>query len=397
MTIANFSLAANSGPLIDVLAGDGTIVTADSHQAAFLGYSPDDLVGARWDLVYSLDAREQLAALFAAPPARRASVVPLGLRTSSGDIVPTTAIFDWTEVAGEVCLRLFKWPAGSALDDVAALAEANEILAGIVAASADAGWCMEWADPVDLSAPQHEVVRQVFENGPRWRFCNDAMARLYRTPADVDFNARPVSEIFPRTPENEAFVRSLIEANFDVNGKPSRDLRYDGVFIDVENDVRGHIVGNRLYRMWGTVRDVSKHIRRETMLKGEIESLQSVLMALPDPVVVVTPEGDLVYANIAAEALFDGQAEVLALRGFAALVEFDRSLDAVVADVQASPAATSRSPFSAQVVRPDGRMWVEVTASYFELRGSPSLVLCLRPARHGDERRGQRLQAGGRR
>jgi hypothetical protein len=40
------------------------------------------------------------------------------------------------------------------------------------------------------------------------------------------------------------------------------------VFIDVENDLRGHIRGNRLFRMWGTVRDVSKHIRRETQLRG---------------------------------------------------------------------------------------------------------------------------------
>ena len=44
-------------------------------------------------------------------------------------------------------------------------------LADIVACSADPGWCIEFDEPVDLSAPEQEIVRQIFGNRRRWRLC----------------------------------------------------------------------------------------------------------------------------------------------------------------------------------------------------------------------------------
>lgn len=374
-------LATAHGPLVDVLTPGGLIVGANPAQAALLGLAAETLEGADWARIYPLDARDRLAA-FVAGEGPVPGVLPLVLRAGDGSLLAVTAVADWIEdPCHGRCLRLWKWPAGGALQDVAHLSEASEVLAGIVAASSDAGWCMEWADPVDLSAPEQEIVRQVFENGPRWRFCNQAMARLYRTPPDRDFNALPVSETFPRTPENEEFIRKLIRADFDMNASPSRDLRYDGMFIDVENDVRGHIRGNRLVRMWGTVRDVSKHIRRETLLRDEIGALQAVLAALPDAVLVVDDAGAPIYLNLAAEALFDGPAEVVALRQFDDLLETGRPLSALLADAASLHAA--RSPFAAQALRPGGAIRVEGTAAVFDLRGTMALVLCLRPAGRG--------------
>lgn len=373
-------IAAAPGPMVDILSPDGLILGADPVQAAQLGLTADALEGADWARIYTLDARDRIAALFAQGTAAiTPAVLPMVLRMATGATLATAAVADWVdEPQHGRCLRLWKWPTGGALDDVARLSEANEVLSGIVAASSDAGWCMEWADPVDLSAPEHEIVRQVFENGPRWRFCNEAMARLYRTPPGKDFNALPVSETFPRTPENEDFIRRLIRADFDMTASPSRDLRYDGMFIDVENDVRGHIRGNKLVRMWGTVRDVSKHVRRETLLRDEIGALQSVLAALPDPVLVVDDAGAPIYLNIAAEALFEGPPEVIALRQFEDLLETGRPLAALLAD--ATSLHATRSPFSALALRPSGPLRVDGTAASFDLRGTPALVLCLRPA-----------------
>lgn len=373
--------AAAHGPMVDVLTPDGRIVLVDPLQAVMLGIDAATLEGADWARIYTLDARDRLAA-FVAGQGPVPAVLPLVMRAGDGSFLPVTAVADWVSDGRHGrCLRLWKWPAGGALQDVAHLSEANEVLSGIVAASSDAGWCMEWADPVDLSAPEQEIVRQVFENGPRWRFCNQAMARLYRTPPDRDFNALPVSETFPRTPENEDFIRKLIRADFDMTASPSRDLRYDGMFIDVENDVRGHIRGNKLVRMWGTVRDVSKHVRRETLLRDEIGALQSVLAALPDAVLVVDEDGAPIYLNLAAEALFDGPAEVIALRPFDDLLDTGRPLPALIAD--AASLHSARSPFAAQVLRPGGAIRVEGTAAVFDLRGTPALVLCLRPVARG--------------
>lgn len=379
-----------SGRMVDVLSADGSFVSMDEAQAARLGL--DDPTGTPWARVYTLEARERIAAQFSdLSPLPR--VVPLTLRAADGGLVATTAVAElFDDPAHGLCLRLCKWPAGGELDTVATLAEANEVLSGIVAASADAGWCMEWADPVDLSAPEHEIVRQVFENGPRWRFCNEAMARLYRTPPGANFNDRPVAETFPRTPENEDFIRRLIRADFDVNGSPSRDLRYDGLFIDVENDVRGHIRGNRLYRMWGTVRDVSKHIRRENELRGEIAFLQAVLAALPDPMLVVDGSGTIAFANMASEALLEASTDWLCLQHFDDLFDSHRTLERLFADARVSAVSTARDPFVVQARLPGGLVKLEGTAQTFDLRGNTLLAICLRHVPRYVER-GARLTA----
>lgn len=379
-----------SGRMVDVLSADGSFVSMDEAQAAWLGLA--DPQGTSWARVYTLEARERIAAQFSdLSPLPR--VLPLTLRAVDGHLLATTAVAElFDDATHGLCLRLCKWPAGGELATVATLAEANEVLSGIVAASADAGWCMEWADPVDLSAPEHEIVRQVFENGPRWRFCNEAMAQLYRAPPGADFNDRPVAETFPRTPENEDFIRRLIRADFDVNGSPSRDLRYDGLFIDVENDVRGHIRGNRLFRMWGTVRNVSKHVRRENELRGEIAFLQAVMAALPDPVLVLDGAGTIVFANMAAEALLEASSDRLYLQRFDDLFDSHRPLDRLFADARVSVVSTARDPFVVQARLPGGVVKLEGTAQTLDLRGDTLLALCLRHVPRIVER-GARLTA----
>lgn len=184
-----------------------------------------------------------------------------------------------------------------------------DVLAGILDASNDACWCMEFGEPVDLTAPDHEVVRQVFLNDPRWRLCNSAMARLYLLPPDLAFDDQPVSEIFPRNRQNEEFVLNLIANGFEVDAAPALDRRYDGVQIYVENDVRGHIKDGRLIRMFGMVRDVGKHRHREDALRTERDLALAMLAAQPTAVLGLDASGTILAANPAAAALLaDGSA-----------------------------------------------------------------------------------------
>lgn len=177
------------------------------------------------------------------------------------------------------------------------------VLLGMLDASSEACWCMEFGEPVDLGAPDREVVRQVFENRPYWRFCNAAMARLYLLPGGECFDLRPVREIFPRTAQNEAFVRALIDGGFEMNRAPARDVRYDGVEIDVENDVRAHIAGGQMLRMFGVVRDVGRHRRREHLLQRRLDGAVALLDAMPTPFVALDANGIVVATNPAADEL----------------------------------------------------------------------------------------------
>ena len=364
--------------MVDILSRDGRIVSVGAVELGCLGLPEDQVVDAPWSAIYPLAARERIEELFAAASAGP-HVVALELRQGTGALLPVTAIaVRHLDPAAGTCLRLVKWPRGGTLDDLARLSEEKEVLSSILETSDDAGWCMEWAEPVDLSAPEQEIIRQVFENGPRWRFCNDAMARLYRTPEGKDFNALPVHETFPRSPENEAFIRRLVRASFDVNASPSRDLRYDGVYIEVENDVRGHIRGNLLYRMWGTVRDVSKHARRAAVLREEIDALEAILGALPDALVITDRDGHLLRINSAAEELLDLSPEELPGRAFADLIELPLPLpDLFAAAASRKPGHPSRV-YPARVLNPERPARADLTARLVQLRDAEYLVLCLR-------------------
>lgn len=180
------------------------------------------------------------------------------------------------------------------------------ILKGVLAASNDACWCMEFGIPVDLTAPDHEVVRQVFENDPFWRLSNPAMAQLYLLKAGKLLTDMPVADIFPRNAQNEDFIRNLIANGFEADRAPALDTRYDGVQIYVENDVRGCIENGRLIRMFGTVRDVGKHQRREQELQSELDTFSMALNAVPCAVLAVDAGGLLRLVNDQASLLCSG-------------------------------------------------------------------------------------------
>ncbi len=180
----------------------------------------------------------------------------------------------------------------------------KRILAGVLSASSDACWCMEFGIPVDLTAPDHEVVRQVFANDPFWRFANPAMAQLYLLDAGQTFTDRPVREIFPRNRQNEEFVLNLLANGFEVDAAPALDRRYDGVEIYVENDVRAHIDGGRLLRIFGIVRDVGKHRRRELALQRRLDAALALLSAVDVPLVALDADQRIQVVNLAAADTF---------------------------------------------------------------------------------------------
>ena len=169
--------------------------------------------------------------------------------------------------------------------------EENALLRSFVSTSRDALWCIEYIEPVDLSAPESEVIRQVFENDCVWRMCNPAMARLYGLPDELDFNAQKVRFFFSRNPANERFVRALIASNFHVDRVTSLDSDFAGRQVTMENDVRGHIADGQLHRMMGAVRCLNPQVSRTQQLESRLALLTNVLGALPDPVIVVNEAG----------------------------------------------------------------------------------------------------------
>lgn len=332
-------------------------------------------------MIYPAAARDDLRALLDASPAGPVAR-QLILRDARGCEHAVCALVevghhDADAPADGRSLRIFKWR-DAEFTHIAEIAEGKAVLLDIMNASDDPSWCIEYAEPVDLSAPEQEIVRQIFENRRHWRFCNAAMGRFYRLPEGEDLNDRPVREIFDRNPENEAFALFLLHNNFDVVRALSRDTRYDGSAVDVENDVRGLIRNNQLYRMWGTVRDVSKHLRRSDELRKRVGDLELALAAVPDALVLVDGDGMIAFANAAAEALFGLPPDLIVGQGFEQMVDAQGRPDWLVARIDAEGAESLRVPVPVRVKGHDGMIQAELNARRFEARGQRYVAVTLR-------------------
>jgi len=184
-----------------------------------------------------------------------------------------------------------------------------DMLDSIISTSSEALWCIEFVEPVDLTAPEDEAIRQVLGNACFWRVINPAMQDLYKMPLGMDVGNESVRFIFPDSAENAEFVRELFRNNFHVDKALSRDQMYDGSWIDAENDVRGYIRDDRLLMMWGTVRKVKPKKTSEKNLAAELERTNAILSALPDPVIVLDTDGAIAAANPAVEWRFGWMVE----------------------------------------------------------------------------------------
>lgn len=316
--------------MLDLIAIEGErILACNATQAAAIGCAPDQLVGAPAERFYLHDSLECLRSLAERlDPGQGEANLRLQLRRGDGQLLPVTAQVDIVLWNGKTrALRTAKAPLDPALDAAEQVERENEILRGIVSASKDALWCIEFAEPVDLTAPAPEAIRQFFENVCYWRLCNRAMARFYKLPEDMDFNDTQVRATFPRNAENEAFARLLIEHGFNIDGAPALDRRLDGVAAHVENDVRGHIADGMLHRMWGATRDLSEQKRTELALASRLDATVEVLSAVPDPILVIGREGLLEAANPAVEWRFGWTVDEVLGRPAGDLVRFPADFD----------------------------------------------------------------------
>lgn len=317
---------------LSVIAADGTVVFCNATQASLVGRVGDAMPGQAAATLYAPQSLHTLRQVLSEMPFSGLRRLNLQLKRQGGAAFSVTALGDCVELPGrDVCLRLSVPATGDEEPRLQQLERDHEMLDSIVSTAKDACWCIEFAEPVDLTAPEDETLRQVFENVCFWRVMNPAMMELYKLPLGRDVRKENVRFVFPRNPENEAFVRMLIRSRFHLDNAPSRDQRYDGAYITAENDVRGFIRDNYLIRMWGTVRDVSARREREQELAEQLADVRSILSALPDPVLVIGTDGRIDAANPALAWRLGWSLDDILGRPLTDLVENDELLPTLAA------------------------------------------------------------------
>lgn len=291
--------------MLDLVSANGVIVYANAWEEQALGFQPGGLTGKRFDLIYPRAAREVLLRLFDRGDDASAENCRLAVRRQDRRVLDVNASINmYPDPNHGPCLRIIKFPLDETLHRLRRLEQETEVLSSILTTARDATYCIEFLEPVDLTAPEHEVVRQVFTNKCVWRYCNEAMSRLYRLPLGDDLNQRDVREVFMLNPENEAFVRHLLANGFHVDSALSRDHRYDGIDVLIENDVRARIEDGYLIQFWGVVRDLAERQRRERELEMRASAALDLLGAVPNPLLVVDINGRIEGGNAAIETAF---------------------------------------------------------------------------------------------
>ncbi|NJL08544.1 MAG: PAS domain-containing protein, partial [Methylacidiphilales bacterium] len=256
---------------------------------------------------------------------------------------------------------------------------AEDVLSCMVDACGEAMWCIEFDEPVDTAQPRGEIIRQIFENTCHWTLCNRAMARIYGVPDGGDLNREPVSRFFARSPENEWFIGQLIDSSYSIDGVASCDHLHDGTPVFLENTVRCHIEDGLLWRMIGTLRDLTTFKETEVALTRREESVKDVLGAIADVVVVIDRDACLCAANPAFEKLFGVPVEPWLGRTLTPIVDLERYLHPWVASLE---------PFTVMACRPgQGAILCEATLAPVPDGFDSRFVAVLRPARARSEPR----------
>jgi PAS domain S-box-containing protein len=306
---------------------------------------------------------------------REPITVPLRFWRTDGSFAALLAVMtSYTDAGSARRVRLIGLDDRERSGYIAELESKVNMLDTVIETSAEAMWCMEYSEPVNLRSSAQAIVRQVFENKCSWIMCNQAMARLFDLPDGVDFIRQPVSNYFRRNPENEAFVRQLIDANFHIDSAPSLEYRHSGKVIYIENSVRSHIEGDLLLRWWGTVRDITEFRMTQNVLNARRREVTEILSALPDAILVVDISRRAIGVNPAFETSFGWRAEEILGKDVAPIIDLEARQKG-----EGRWFARTDGRWMTNVTSTQGRVRCEVRIAPVPVDSEPRFVLALRP------------------
>lgn len=343
-------LAQQAPALLFLLSPGGRILHCNPAAATALGRTAEELIGRNLEAFVDRESEPPLRRLLAETDGEaHEAAVEFRLVAGDGERLLLRGRLRRFDLGGRRIYCLAALECCDLFRRLGEITHLHDVLRGLVDTSCEPMWCIEYAEPVDVTAGDREIVRQVFENECYWGVCNRAFTRLYNLPDDLDIRRQPVNLYFPRSPENEAFVQQLIDAGFEVDDVLSLDVRHDGRAMYVENTVRCDIRDGRMYRMWGTVRDVTQFKRAQNRLVQMEHQYRDILTAIPDPLLVVDRRGVLKAANPAFEQLLGWKIGEWLGRDVTGIVDLRRIL---AREGDMAPGARRR--FSAGVLSADG-------------------------------------------
>jgi PAS domain S-box-containing protein len=131
--------------------------------------------------------------------------------------------------------------------------------------SSEGIWRCELTEPLPITVSAREAVDHAYRYGVMAE-CNDAMARMYGYARGEELVGARLTDLLPRTPENEAYLMAFMEAGYQLLGGESEERDKDGRVVYFSNNLVGVVENGYLVRAWGTQFDITQRRQAEARL-----------------------------------------------------------------------------------------------------------------------------------
>jgi PAS domain S-box-containing protein len=266
---------SSSSEMLCIIDGNGYFRRVNNALADLLGYSITELnKQAVTNFVYPRDFHPTTELLLQAQE-RNIQGFESRFNCSNGDIkwfsLSTTILEPGLMMAIVRDITGEKQGAEDVQRHIKTLEAAEERYKAFVQQSSEIIWRGEMISPIDISLPEDEQLRLIFEQS--WLAeCNDQMAAFYGYKSAVELTGKKLSEFFsPADPTTAGTVTKFIQQGYKLYQVLSGHINAQGHTRYFISNMVGVVEDGKLNRIWCTQNDISGQRKAEKALRDSEE------------------------------------------------------------------------------------------------------------------------------
>lgn len=137
-------------------------------------------------------------------------------------------------------------------------------------------------EPLPVALPRDEQVDRIFRDA-YFTEVNDAFARSYGLASAEEIVGRPLIEVLPRTPDNEAMEYALVDNGHRIVDAITEEFDRTGRRKLMLNSIVGRIEHGMVIDYIGTARDITERVLAEQALRDSEQRYRFIFHAHPHP------------------------------------------------------------------------------------------------------------------
>jgi PAS domain S-box-containing protein len=175
--------------------------------------------------------------------------------------------------------------------------ECEERYRAFIARNADGMWRIEFEPPIPVDLAEQEQLDRIYKCGYIAE-CNEALARLLGREKPEQLIGCGIDEIAPASdPSVREATLISIRSGYRLTNVETSPIDLLGNRRHMLRSQWGIVEDGQLQRVWGSTRDITDMKRAETALEASEQRMTDVLEAMHLLVVVLDPDGLIVFCN----------------------------------------------------------------------------------------------------